>query len=307
MDPEEYDALPDRESMLRVGRAVGRLNKSLPKRQFILIGPGRWGSRGDIKLGVSVTYSDINNTAVLTEVARQRGGYSPDLSFGTHFFQDLVEAGIRYLPLYPDEEENVFLELFLRRAPNLLSELLPEYADLADVVHVIDVPGAREGDLLHVLMNGDLGEGIGLFAEAVRSSESPEVAVRVADPVSEEHWRWREFMVEKIASAVDRERLGVRQIYVFGSTKNGTAGPASDIDVLVHFRGTPEQRSDLELWLDGWSRCLAEINYLRTGYHADGLLDVHVITDDDIDRRTSFAVKIDAVTDAARPLLPVDE
>jgi pyruvate, water dikinase len=86
-----------------VGRAVGRLNKLLPRRQFVLMGPGRWGSRGDIKLGVSVTYSDINNTAVLMEIAARRGSYVPDLSFGTHFFQDLVEAGIRYLPLFPGD------------------------------------------------------------------------------------------------------------------------------------------------------------------------------------------------------------
>ena len=96
-----------------VGRAVGRLNKLLPKRQFILMGPGRWGSRGDIKLGVSVTYSDINNTAVLMEIARKKGNYVPDLSFGTHFFQDLVEAGIRYLPLFPGDDGQVFNELFL--------------------------------------------------------------------------------------------------------------------------------------------------------------------------------------------------
>ena len=79
------------------------------------MGPGRWGSRGDIKLGVSVTYSDINNTAVLMEIAAKRGNYVPDLSFGTHFFQDLVEAGIRYLPLFPGERGEVFNELFLRR------------------------------------------------------------------------------------------------------------------------------------------------------------------------------------------------
>ena len=71
---------------------MGALNKLLPKRQFILMGPGRWGSRGDVRLGVSVTYADINNTAVLVEMARQRGNYLPDLSFGTHFFQDLVES-----------------------------------------------------------------------------------------------------------------------------------------------------------------------------------------------------------------------
>ena len=44
------------------------------------------------------------------------------------------------------------------------------------------------------------------------------------------------------------------------------------------------------------------MNFLRTGYETDGLLDVHIITDEDIKNRTSYAVKIGAVTDAARPL-----
>ena len=73
-----------------------------------------------------------------------------------------------------------------------------------------------------------------------------------------------------------------RRFYVFGSTKNATAGPGSDIDLLVHFRGPQQQREELALWLDGWSLCLAEMNYLRTGYRTDGLLDVHCVTDEDI-------------------------
>ncbi|MFZ1684074.1 MAG: PEP/pyruvate-binding domain-containing protein, partial [Candidatus Zixiibacteriota bacterium] len=101
VDPKKYGQLPERSDMLAVGRAVSRLNQVLPKQQFILMGPGRWGSRGDIKLGVSVSYSDINNASVLIEIARKNNNYTPDLSFGTHFFQDLVEAQIRYLPLYP--------------------------------------------------------------------------------------------------------------------------------------------------------------------------------------------------------------
>ena len=90
------------------------------------MGPGRWGSRGDIRLGVPVTYADINNAAVLIEIARQKGDYVPDLSFGTHFFQDLVESHIRYLPLYPDDPEVVFNEAFFRNAPNVLASLAPE-------------------------------------------------------------------------------------------------------------------------------------------------------------------------------------
>ena len=136
VDPEGYGHLPDQNAMRDVGRAVGRLNKLLPKRQFILIGPGRWGSRGDIKLGVPVTYSDINNSAMLIEVARQKGNYLPDLSFGTHFFQDLVEASIRYLPLYPDEAGIAFQENFLRNSRSVLDELLPEFsAPLGYVAH----------------------------------------------------------------------------------------------------------------------------------------------------------------------------
>ena len=44
------------------------------------------------------------------------------------------------------------------------------------------------------------------------------------------------------------------------------------------------------------------MNFLRTGYNTGGLLDVHIITDDDIASRTSYAVKINAITDPARPL-----
>jgi hypothetical protein len=71
----------------------------------------------------------------------------------------------------------------------------------------------------------------------------------------------------------------------------------------VHLRGTDEQHQALETWLEGWSLCLAEMNYLRTGYKTQGLLDVHIITDQDIEKHSSYAVKIGAVTDPARPLL----
>jgi len=109
-------------------------------------------------------------------------------------------------------------------------------------------------------------------------------------------------MAEALAAQIDPVRYGVVAIYVFGSTKNATAGPESDIDILIHFRGTESQRLELTTWLQGWSVCLSEINYLLTGHQTNGLLDIHIITDLDIRNRTSFAVKIGAVTDAARPL-----
>jgi len=302
VDPEGYAQLQDRADLLAIGEAVGKLNKLLPKRQFILIGPGRWGSRGDIKLGVGVTYSDINSTAMLIEVARKTGDYLPDLSFGTHFFQDLVESEIRYLPLYPDDDGFLNMQL-LHASPNLVTAMLPEYEHLSKVIRVIDVATASGGRVLRVLMNSELDEAIALLAEA----GDQDGAVRQA-PIgqpqgkSENHWRWRMQMAEKIAAEIDPERFAVAGMYIIGSTKNASAGPSSDIDLLIHFQGDDQQRHDLSTWLEGWSLCLGEINYLRTGYVNPDLLDVHIITDEDLEKKTSFAAKIGAVTDAALEL-----
>jgi pyruvate,water dikinase len=302
VDPGRYAELPDRQALLSVGRCVGRLNKILPKRQFVLMGPGRWGSRGDIKLGVNVTYSDINNTALLVEIAKEQGGYLPDLSFGTHFFQDLVESSIRYLPLYPDEPSVYFNEAFITHGRNILADILPEYAFLSDTVFVVDVTRSSEGLILRVLMNAEIGQAIGYLDEpAKQQTELPELAAPKRR-VAEDHWEWRVRMAERIASELRMEEMGVAGLYLFGSTKNGTAGPSSDIDLLVHHGATAEQMRCLEHWFLGWGQGLAEMNYLRTGYRSDNLLDIHYITDEDIAKRSSFAAKIDAVTDAARPL-----
>lgn len=163
VDPEGYNQLRTITELTQVGRAVGKLNKILPKRKFILMGPGRWGSRGDIKLGVNVTYSDISNTAVLIEIARKKGNYLPDLSFGTHFFQDLVESSIRYLPLYPDDDGIQFNEHFLLHSSNALATLLPEYSSLSHTIHVIDVPTVADGQILSVLMNADQDKAVGFL------------------------------------------------------------------------------------------------------------------------------------------------
>jgi pyruvate,water dikinase len=302
VDPEGYAQLRDRADLLAVGESVGKLNTLLPKRQFILIGPGRWGSRGDIKLGVGVTYSDINNTAMLIEVARKTGDYLPDLSFGTHFFQDLVESEIRYLPLYPDDDGFLNMRL-LHASHNLLTAMLPEYEHLSDVVRVIDVPSANGGRIIRVLMNSELDEAVAVLAVAgERNDQARQTPIDQPQEKSDGYWRWRMQMAEKIASEIDPARFAVAGMYIIGSTKNASAGPSSDIDLLIHFQGDDQQRHDLSTWLEGWSLCLGEINYLRTGYVNPDLLDVHIITDEDLERKTSFAVKIGAVTDAALEL-----
>lgn len=306
VDPQGYADMETETDLVAVGQAVGLLNQLLPKHQFILMGPGRWGSRGDIKLGVRVTYSEINNTAMLIEIARHQKGYLPEPSFGTHFFQDLVEASIRYLPLYPEERGVIFNESFLNSARNMLPEMLPEFARLAPALKVIDVSEASGGRLLQVLMNGDREEAVALLVDIgheKKISESSwfqrQTTVATKD---DDHWRWRLHAAEWIAAELDPERFGVVALYLIGSTKNANAGPQSDIDLLIHIRGTEQQRGELEAWLQGWSLCLSEFNYLRTGYQTPGLLDVHLITDEDIEKRTVFGSRIGAITDPPRPL-----
>ena len=63
-------------------------------------------------------YSEINNTRALIEIAHKEGDYTPGVSFGTHFFLDLVEKGIHYLPLYPDDSAGSLNKSFFADSPN---------------------------------------------------------------------------------------------------------------------------------------------------------------------------------------------
>jgi len=146
IDPRRYTEITSMELKRSVGRVVGRLNRHprLVAGKFLMMGPGRWGS-GNIDLGVNVSYADIDNTAVLVEIAREDSGHVPEVSYGTHFFQDLVEGQIIYLPVYPDDPETMFNSLFFEGSANILTDLLPETGEFENVVHVIDVPKIADG------------------------------------------------------------------------------------------------------------------------------------------------------------------
>jgi pyruvate, water dikinase len=271
--PEEYTNLTKREQMQKVAKIISELNAKLPKRKFILMGPGRWGSKGDIKLGVPVRYGDINNTAMILEIAKEKGGYTPELSFGTHFFQDLVESNIRYLPLYPDQGEDLFNEKLLLDSDNKLTDVLPSYKNFEDVVRVVRVSEIIPGGTLAVVMDGEANEALAYLKPA-------------------DHLTWRTQKIEEIAQALDPGLYGIQGMYLIGSTKDGSAGPTSDIDLLVHFKGTEEQKDKLMVWFDEWGKKLAEENKERTGFATEGLLDVHIITDEDIKKKSSWASHI---------------
>jgi len=159
VDPARYGRVPDYETRFELARVIGRLNKRLEGERFILMGPGRWGT-SNVELGLKVTYADIYNTRALIEIAQSRTDDTLEVSYGTHFFQDLVESRIYPLPLYPNAPDTVFNRAFFDRTTNVLGNLLPADAQVAPFVKVIDVPTATGGRYLELVMDGEQDEAL---------------------------------------------------------------------------------------------------------------------------------------------------
>jgi hypothetical protein len=161
IDPEKYAELATIDTKKSLGRVIGKLNDELRHKEgkVMSMGPGRWGSN-NIELGVNVGYADIDATAVLVEIAREEAGHVPEVSYGTHFFQDLVESDILYLPVYPDDAATDFNTGFFSHSPNILKDLLPELSNFETIVHVIDVPMATSGALAKVVADPETRNAI---------------------------------------------------------------------------------------------------------------------------------------------------
>jgi hypothetical protein len=163
VNPRAYELLPTFQEKMEIASVVNALNKVLADKRYALMGPGRWGSN-DINLGVKVTYANINKAKLLVEVAFAKEGYTPEVSYGTHFFQDLVEADIVIVPLFPDDPGVILNEPFLLNSENLLGRLVPEVKNCEKVVRVIHVPTICERNYLQLYLDVDSQQGIGFFA-----------------------------------------------------------------------------------------------------------------------------------------------
>lgn len=164
VDGARYSRL-DSAQKFAVARVVGRLNRNIDDRAALptlLLGPGRWGSSTP-ELGVPIRFADISRVVALVEVAQLGGGGAdghpggalagsgpggadgmvPDLSFGSHFFQDLVESQIAYVALFPRQSSSRYRPQWLsalpahQRLPLALEE--PVAPAVADVIQVYDV------------------------------------------------------------------------------------------------------------------------------------------------------------------------
>jgi len=172
------------------------------------------------------------------------------------------------------------------------SQFLPEEQKLLDTI---------ASKISTYIFNLRLVKTLEAIEKDAKNEEVPDKNSDTLLPVkSDIHWLWRNEMVGKMAERFDLERFGVEAMYLIGSTKNATSGPASDIDILLHFRGDPSQEKELRAWFQGWSFCLSEVNLAKTGYKTDGLIDLHIITDKDIEKKDSFASMIGSLYDRAK-------
>ena len=140
VDPQVYSELL-MSKKYEVARMIGRLNKQTERGKCptLLVGPGRWGTR-DPSLGVPVKFAEINNVSALVEIDDPAGGFMPELSFGSHFFLDLVETNIFYAALFLDNDNVAFNRQWLSALPNQIENVLPGAADLKNVLKVFDFP-----------------------------------------------------------------------------------------------------------------------------------------------------------------------
>jgi hypothetical protein len=140
VDPASYVNLKLQEKY-QIARLIGQLNRQIADREAmpaLLLGPGRWGT-SDPSLGIPVSFSEINHMTVLGEISFPRGGMIPELSFGTHFFLDLIETETFYVAIFPEKKEVIFNQEWLDNQKNSLTNLLPEAEAYQGIIKVYDL------------------------------------------------------------------------------------------------------------------------------------------------------------------------
>jgi len=157
--PESYYSMPTSLDRKQLAQVIGKLNTLLSGETFIMIGPGRWGTNNP-DLGVPVGYGDIYNTRALIELTGEGIGPAPEASFGTHFFQDLVESSIFPLAIYFDDHDTIFRRDFFYKTPNRLKKLLPEHVKWADSLRLIEVSTYRPKYHLELVMDDEQGRTV---------------------------------------------------------------------------------------------------------------------------------------------------
>ncbi len=93
----------DRAKTLDIASEIGKMNKRLEGRPYLLIGPGRWGSN-DRWLGIPVNWGHISGARAILETPILDLRVDP--SQGSHFFHNITSLGIPYLTVTRGSKED---------------------------------------------------------------------------------------------------------------------------------------------------------------------------------------------------------
>lgn len=159
VSPEGYFSISTQAERTKLERAIGRLNGALKDEVFIAIGPGRWGTSTP-DLGVHVAYGDIYNARALVELSGESVGTSPEPSFGTHFFQDLMEAQIYPLAVFLDDKDVFFNHDFFYKTPNKVLKFITMDKRLTRTLRLLAISDSRPGHHMNLVMDGQKGRAV---------------------------------------------------------------------------------------------------------------------------------------------------
>lgn len=148
VDAVAYYDMPYKEKH-NVARTIGAINWHFRNsgKCLMLLVPGRIGTSSP-ELGVPTTFSDISGFDVICEMSESRAGYMPELSYGSHIFQDLVEAGITYAAIFENEKTLIFEPEKIKQMENCLADFYPEREGIMDVIGIYSV-SERESYVYH--------------------------------------------------------------------------------------------------------------------------------------------------------------
>ncbi len=152
--PSVYSMLSisDRHMIARLVGKVIRHDEGQDQKKTMLIGPGRWGTSSP-ELGVPTSFAEICKVSVLVEIVAMRENLVPEVSLGSHFFNEMVESDILYFALFPDIGINTINSTLLESLPNQFEELMPEDKRWSEAIRVIDLPVAGESKTVKLNAN----------------------------------------------------------------------------------------------------------------------------------------------------------
>ena len=138
IDPILYYQLPYRRKY-EIKDALAKVNWHYrgQGKHLLLLTPGRICTSSP-ELGVPSGFSDISEFSVIAEVSESKVGYIPELSYGSHIFQDLVEAGILYTAVFEKESTVAYTPELLKQFADKTEELTSLAEDIQDVFRVYD-------------------------------------------------------------------------------------------------------------------------------------------------------------------------